>query len=264
MAGKGGGAWKVAYADFVTAMMAFFLVMWITAQSKPVKLAVAEYFRDPYGSQKVPSVSPFASRGQDCPASIRESTMRPAGWGLLAGDTPLPNTGAKHGKKTLPPDEDPNGERVKPCVRTRILIAKMGDSAAMGGLLEFDDAQTDVAEPQRHKLRGIACDLAGKPHMIEIFGHMSNRPLPPGTAFHDRWALTYARCRSVAEMLESMNIERERLRVVVGDQAALPGRKFPLTRPLDCAVEIYLVDVLARDFTPPAEATAASPPGEGR
>ena len=30
MAGKGGGAWKVAYADFVTAMMAFFLVMWIT------------------------------------------------------------------------------------------------------------------------------------------------------------------------------------------------------------------------------------------
>ena len=32
MAGHGGGAWKVAYADFVTAMMAFFMVMWITAQ----------------------------------------------------------------------------------------------------------------------------------------------------------------------------------------------------------------------------------------
>ena len=37
MAGKGGGAWKVAYADFVTAMMAFFLVMWIVGQDKPVK-----------------------------------------------------------------------------------------------------------------------------------------------------------------------------------------------------------------------------------
>ena len=36
MAGSG-GAWKVAYADFVTAMMAFFLVMWITAQSQKVK-----------------------------------------------------------------------------------------------------------------------------------------------------------------------------------------------------------------------------------
>ncbi len=45
--GHHGGAWKVAYADFVTAMMAFFLVMWLVSQSKPVKAAVAGYFRDP-------------------------------------------------------------------------------------------------------------------------------------------------------------------------------------------------------------------------
>lgn len=42
-----GGAWKVAYADFVTAMMAFFLVMWIIGQSQTVRAAVAGYFRDP-------------------------------------------------------------------------------------------------------------------------------------------------------------------------------------------------------------------------
>jgi chemotaxis protein MotB len=42
-----GGAWKVAYADFVTAMMAFFLVMWIVGQSKQTKEAIAGYFRDP-------------------------------------------------------------------------------------------------------------------------------------------------------------------------------------------------------------------------
>jgi hypothetical protein len=89
MAGKGGGgAWKVAYADFVTAMMAFFLVMWITAQSKPVKTAVAEYFRDPYGSQKTPSTSPVASRGPDVPASIHSAATHPVGWGFLPGDTP--------------------------------------------------------------------------------------------------------------------------------------------------------------------------------
>lgn len=45
--GHHGGAWKVAYADFVTAMMAFFLVMWIMAQSKEVRQGVAGYFRDP-------------------------------------------------------------------------------------------------------------------------------------------------------------------------------------------------------------------------
>ncbi len=47
MAKKGGGAWKVAYADFVTAMMAFFLVMWICAQDQKVRQAVAHYFTDP-------------------------------------------------------------------------------------------------------------------------------------------------------------------------------------------------------------------------
>ena len=49
MAGKGGGSWKVAYADFVTAMMAFFMVMWITAQNKEAKEAVSSYFQDPFG-----------------------------------------------------------------------------------------------------------------------------------------------------------------------------------------------------------------------
>jgi flagellar motor protein MotB len=54
MAGKGGGSWKVAYADFVTAMMAFFLVMWIGAQDVKVKQAVANYFVDPSGMSKKP------------------------------------------------------------------------------------------------------------------------------------------------------------------------------------------------------------------
>jgi flagellar motor protein MotB len=56
MAGKGGGgSWKVAYADFVTAMMAFFLVMWIGAQDQKVKQAVANYFVDPSGSARTPA-----------------------------------------------------------------------------------------------------------------------------------------------------------------------------------------------------------------
>src|SRR5207248_5416623 len=45
--GHHGGAWKVAYADFVTAMMAFFLVMWIVGLSKPTRQAIAAYFKNP-------------------------------------------------------------------------------------------------------------------------------------------------------------------------------------------------------------------------
>src|SRR5713101_976935 len=44
-----GGSWKVAYADFVTAMMAFFLVMWIIGLSPPMRKAIASYFKDPVG-----------------------------------------------------------------------------------------------------------------------------------------------------------------------------------------------------------------------
>ncbi len=45
--GYHGGAWKVALADFMTAMMAFFLVLWLVGQKDEVKQAVAGYFRDP-------------------------------------------------------------------------------------------------------------------------------------------------------------------------------------------------------------------------
>ncbi len=45
--GHHGGAWKVAYADFVTAMMAFFLVMWIVGLSQSSKKSMAQYFKEP-------------------------------------------------------------------------------------------------------------------------------------------------------------------------------------------------------------------------
>lgn len=55
--GHHGGAWKVAYADFVTAMMAFFLVMWIVGMSQPAKEGIQRYFNDPlkflFGSEAV-------------------------------------------------------------------------------------------------------------------------------------------------------------------------------------------------------------------
>lgn len=50
--GHHGGAWKVAYADFVTAMMAFFLVMWLVTQSNIVKQAIQSYFLDPINHGK--------------------------------------------------------------------------------------------------------------------------------------------------------------------------------------------------------------------
>ena len=65
MAAGGGGSWKVAYADFVTAMMAFFLVMWITAQDKKIKDAIAHSFNAPFQSlsKAPPNLVPRESMG---------------------------------------------------------------------------------------------------------------------------------------------------------------------------------------------------------
>ena len=71
--GHHGGAWKVAYADFVTAMMALFIVLWLLNTSKPVQEAVAGYFKDPsgtankIGSNKVGAAEAFAMTKDDMP-----------------------------------------------------------------------------------------------------------------------------------------------------------------------------------------------------
>lgn len=59
----GGGAWKVAYADFVTAMMALFMVLWISSQEPKVMIATAKYFQDPFHSpmNATAGVLPFNS-----------------------------------------------------------------------------------------------------------------------------------------------------------------------------------------------------------
>ena len=51
--GHHGGAWKVAYADFVTAMMALFIVLWLLNSSKQIQVAVGGYFKDPSGNSKM-------------------------------------------------------------------------------------------------------------------------------------------------------------------------------------------------------------------
>ncbi|NDH01142.1 MAG: hypothetical protein EBY43_08720, partial [Opitutae bacterium] len=56
-----GGAWKVAYADFVTGMMSLFLVLWILSQDEEVIIATTRFFRDPYKAG-VPKSTPVEQK----------------------------------------------------------------------------------------------------------------------------------------------------------------------------------------------------------
>lgn len=95
MGGKGGGAWKVAYADFVTAMMAFFMVMWLVSQDQKVKESVAKYFIAPTGVDFLgESTRPMRAGGvfdSERAGPVPESVARAAGRNL--GSLPYPDLG---------------------------------------------------------------------------------------------------------------------------------------------------------------------------
>jgi chemotaxis protein MotB len=94
-AGHHGGAWKVAYADFVTAMMAFFLVMWlVTAVSKDERAAIFDYFKNP---SMEPGKSSKPAPGQMGPGGASTSPIN-LGGGL---DAPRTTTSATPGIGTV-------------------------------------------------------------------------------------------------------------------------------------------------------------------
>ena len=232
MAGKGGGAWKVAYADFVTAMMAFFLVMWIVAQSKPVKEAVAKYFTDPMGTSSTPSSAANAFAATD-------------GGGLSNLKAPAkgPRTYGRGPAKT-----EPSGEQS--------MLGKGGapleggqddDNSRISTLVLFREHSADLDELAQQRLRSIASALVGKPNKIEIRGHATGRPLPDGSPFADAWQLSYARCQAARQYLQQQGVEPNRIRL---SQA---GPYEPQARPDDfdwatqnSRVEVYMLREFVR------------------
>ena len=70
--GHHGGAWKVAYADFVTAMMALFIVLWLMNSSEQVRKAISAYFQDPSGTGQQ---SGSASAGTGETVSVGKDNM---------------------------------------------------------------------------------------------------------------------------------------------------------------------------------------------
>ena len=70
--GHHAGAWKVAYADFVTAMMALFMVLWLTSQDENLRRDLAKYFQDPYNTPMDNSMGVLNNKGQSAQPSNME------------------------------------------------------------------------------------------------------------------------------------------------------------------------------------------------
>lgn len=227
MAGAGGGAWKVAYADFVTAMMAFFMVMWISAQSKQVKQAVAHYFNEPTRSKKENVNLPAESgaNGMD-ELQAKESGFLPPGRELGMPGIRMPKEGGK-GSGTRKPS---------------LYVIHDGDRRSLGSLVPFAEDSAELNEKAKQGLKEFLPVLVGKRNKIEIRGHATRRPLPPGSPYSDVWQLSYARCLAVKAYLEKEGIASDRVRLSqAGPFEPFSIRAEPEKQLQNSRVELYVL-----------------------
>jgi chemotaxis protein MotB len=222
----GAPEWMVSYADMITIIMSFFVVMFSIASGEAAKGKRTQQQQQAIESLQYrfgPKWKPFMS------------------WSLMPGNSTMPGGGKGRGSPA--PSYavgDPGGTvRVLKMEKARIRVPGQGDQIAIGSLVKFDKATTELMPGQQGWLQKIAEELAGKPQQVEIVATASNQPLPPGCSFRDRWELSYARCRQTAELLASLKIDPERLRLSVLPAIAQEN-KGTLFSEADVAVRVYL------------------------
>ena len=252
MAGHGGGAWKVAYADFVTAMMAFFMVMWITAQNKQMKAAVAHYFNDPFNSMS-------KTKGPNAAGSTTTGPFIPGSKSLLPSLKPGDPAGAKRPKnapkpagrkveETGPKPWAGEGNRSGGVGKPTLFVLNNGKQQGTGTVLLFGDDSKELDDKAKVQLNQILPLLTGKRQKIELRGHARQRPAAAGGE-QDVWQLSYARCLATMKYLVEAGIEVDRIRL---SQA---GSNEPRTilegagnRTQNSYVEIIVLPELAEDY----------------
>jgi chemotaxis protein MotB len=246
----GGGAWKVAYADFVTAMMAFFLVMWITSQNDDVKKAIGGYFQDPWGTSaedSSPSMSMPVGVTGDAPFADTPTGVLPNRW---------PQSNMENAT-----EKEPGAASVWQQKQKVHLLNTDRNLPAL--VVTFDEASSELPPAAQQRLTALLPALVGKRNKIEIRAHSTRRPLPEGSPFRDHWQLCYERGLATMRFLGENGIEQERIRL--SQSAAYE----PLTTRLESAwqdenncAEIFLLAAIADKVpgTSPSGSAAASEP----
>jgi chemotaxis protein MotB len=230
MAAGGGGAWKVAYADFVTAMMAFFLVMWITGQSKPVKQAVAQYFEDPLGMNR-------GSRSTSLKGPDDSTTIGP----FQSGRGPARGLAMADNKSNAP--RNPRGVAATKPPKV-VIFRHQHRTRSTGTTVPFADDSAELDERARQRLDEVIPLLLGKPNKVEIRVYTPRQPLKDGSSYHDLWQLSYARCMATMKYLvEEGRIDPDRIRL------SQDGEIEPYTPPIESGPEAenFPVDVFLSD-----------------
>src|SRR6476620_3999050 len=191
-AGHHGGAWKVAYADFVTAMMAFFLVMWLVNQSKPVKAAIGGYFRDPVAFE--------ASGGRGVlPGGDTVNPPKPATATAEQEERKRMEAAVLHIREGLDKDAFASlRDQVEFTITPeglRIDLIDKDDSTF------FDSGSAALHGETEHILGVIAHELGSLDHQIDIEGHTASRGYA-STEKYSTWELSADRANAARRVME--------------------------------------------------------------
>lgn len=221
--GHHGGAWKVAYADFVTAMMAFFLLMWLlNATTEQQRQGLADYF------------NPTIVR---TPGASGEGVEKQ---GKEPSDTPLEQVAEEIERQI----RATGGESRQLTNLLRHVVTRMTDEGLVIELGDLTDQPLfvdDTGQPQpvlRELTRIIARVVAKTRNQIAVAGHV--RAYPETLVTSPVWALSDARAHAVRNLLEEARLDGQRIQRVTG----YADRKGKTANPMDPAnnrIEVILL-----------------------
>ena len=207
-----GGAWKVAYADFVTAMMAFFLVMWLVGQSKEVKSAVAGYFRDPGAFDQQRSNGPIAGGDLRLDPDAAPPADAP-GAEVDAERAALEETASRIRQRLAEsPDLRTLGKQIEIQVTRDGLRIELLDAEQQ---TFFASGSAALAAGTEKVLGVIARELGTLKNSIVVEGHTDSRPYAT-TDLYSNWELSADRANAARRVMERSGLQLGQVRGVRG------------------------------------------------
>jgi chemotaxis protein MotB len=181
--GHHGGAWKVAYADFVTAMMALFIVLWLMNSSKQIQVAVGGYFKDPSGTSKLVgsdqngSGENLAISKEDMPKlkeELQNAVRKMADFEKLQNQIEMTVTAEG--------------------LRIELLESEKGTF--------FDTGSPKPSSNGRELLVTLAHELGKLPNKISIEGHTDSKPYA-GKGDYSNWELSADRANAARRLMQA-------------------------------------------------------------
>jgi chemotaxis protein MotB len=194
--GHHGGAWKVAYADFVTAMMALFIVLWLLNSSKQIQVAVGGYFKDPTGTSK--------KVGSNMPGGGENFV-------LTRDNMPKLKEQLQMSVRQMS-DFEKLKSHIEMTVTAEGLRIELSESAA--GTF-FDSGSARLNDDGRELLITLAQELGKLPNKISIEGHTDSNPYAP-SASYGNWELSTDRANAARRLMQENGVRADQVTQVRG------------------------------------------------